>query len=222
MKLTKVDTLFDTSSQVNFISEEIFNKLGLEMKPHKKPYPIYWVCDNGKVQVIKQCKLKFSITSKFVDDFELDVVPLDIFRIVLGSPYFYDRGAIFFRQENKYHLTEVGVEYNELEALPPKREIQLQEGAPLPNVGMHKMSVIENVKIKKKLQELVEKGVVRPISSPCGSPIVMVPKKDGTWRICMEFSALNNIKVKNQYPLPRINDFLDQLKDEIYFTKIDL
>ena len=59
----------------------------------------------------KQCRLRFSIASKLIDEVDLDVVPLDICGIVLGSPYLYDRKAVFFRHENKYHLTKNGVEY---------------------------------------------------------------------------------------------------------------
>jgi hypothetical protein len=61
-----------------------------------------------------------------------------------------------------------------------------------------------------------------PSTSPCGSPIILVPKKDGTWCMCVNFRALNKITVKNCYPLPRIDDLLDQLKDAMYFTKLDL
>jgi hypothetical protein len=81
---------------------------------------------------------------------------------------------------------------------------------------------MENAEIKKQIQELLDKGVIVPSSSPCGSPIVLVPKKDGTWRMCVDFRDLNKIKVKNRYPLPRIDDLLDQLKDAKYFTKLDL
>jgi hypothetical protein len=69
---------------------------------------------------------------------------------------------------------------------------------------------------------LLNKGVIVPNSSPCGSPIVLVTKKNGTWRMCVDFRALNKIIVKNRYPLPRIDDLLDQLKDAKYFTKLDL
>ena len=111
VKHTKIDTLFDSVSQVNLISEAIVKKLGLKMTPHKKPYPLGWVCEDAKLQVTKQCKIGFAITSKSFDEVELDVVPLDICDIVLGSPYLFDRKAIFYHEENKYHLFKDGIEY---------------------------------------------------------------------------------------------------------------
>jgi len=87
---------------------------------------------------------------------------------------------------------------------------------------MYRLSVLENAEIKKHVQEFIEQGVMRPSASPCGSPIILVPKKDGTWRMCVDFRALKNITVKNCYPLPRIDDLLDQLKNVVYFTKLDL
>jgi hypothetical protein len=292
-KHTKINTLFDTGSQANLISEDTIKKLKLETIPHPKPYPLGWICDNAKLQVTRRCKLRFAITANFVDEVELDVIPLDICGIVLGSPYLYDRKDIFYRHENKYHLFKNGVEYivrahtkkinlslvnagqmkrlvnasknfvllmikpkddienevlqgcdaklksdiyevvnqydemfKEPKGLPPKRgiqhEIQLQQDCPLPNIGMYRMSVMENAEIKKQIQELLDKGVIVPSSSPCGSPIVLVPKKDGTWRMCVDFRALKKITVKNRYPLPRIDDLLDQLKDAKYFTKLYL
>jgi hypothetical protein len=116
--------------------------------------------------------------------------------------------------------------FQEPKGLPPKREIQheiqLHQDVSLPNIGMYMMFVLENEEIKKQVQDLLERGVIRPSSSPCGSPIVLVPKKDGTWRMCMDFRALNKIMVKNRYPLPHIDDLLDQLKNAVYFTKLDL
>jgi hypothetical protein len=110
-KHIKIDTLFDTGSQANLISEDIFKKLKLETIPHPKPYLLGWICDNAKLQVTRRCKLRFAITANFIDEVELDVIPLDICGIVLGSPYLYDRKAIFHRHENKYHLFKNGVEY---------------------------------------------------------------------------------------------------------------
>ena len=73
-----------------------------------------------------------------------------------------------------------------------------------------------------QIPELLNKGIIRPSSSPFGSHIILVPKKDGTWHMCVEFRVLNKIMVKNHYPLPRIDDLLDQLKYAKYFTKLDL
>ena len=69
---------------------------------------------------------------------------------------------------------------------------------------------------------MVEDGLIQPSYSPCGSPVLLVPKKDGSWRLCIDYRALNKITVKNRYPLPRIDDLIDQLQGARYFTKIDL
>ena len=95
--------------------------------------------------------------------------------------------------------------FQELWRLPPKREIQhkihLLHDTPLPNINMYRMSVIEMEEIKCQVQELLDQGVIRPSSSPCGSSIVLVPKKDGSWRMCMDYYVLNKISVKSHYPL---------------------
>jgi len=86
---------------------------------------------------------------------------------------------------------------------------------------MYRLSALENAEIKKQVQELLEKGFIKPSTSPCGSPIILVRKKDDLWRMCIDYQALNKITIKNCYPLPRIDDLLDQLKEAVYFTKLD-
>ena len=87
---------------------------------------------------------------------------------------------------------------------------------------MYRLSVLENAEINKHAQEFIGQGIVRPSASSCGSPIIHVPNKDGTWRMCVDFRYLNKIMVKNHYPLPHIDDLLDQLKHAVYFTKLEL
>jgi hypothetical protein len=93
------------------MSEYVVNNLVYETKSHPKPYPLGWICGDNNLQVTRQCKIKFAITSNYVDEVELDIVPLDICGIVLGSPYLYDRKVIFYREENKYCFKKDGKEY---------------------------------------------------------------------------------------------------------------
>ena len=117
----------------------------------------------------------------------------------------------------KYELVDVVNQYGDMsqepKGLPPKRgiqhEIKLQQYCPLPNIGMYRKPILESLKIKKQVQELLNKGVIHPSTSPCGSPIILVPKKDGSWHMCVHYRALNKITIKNQYPLLKIDNLLD-------------
>ncbi|KAL8098809.1 hypothetical protein AgCh_031510 [Apium graveolens] len=73
-----------------------------------------------------------------------------------------------------------------------------------------------------QLQELLDKGMIRPSVSSWGAPVLFVKKKDGSMRLCIDYRELNKLTIKNRYPLPRIDDLLDQLKDVVYFSKINL
>ncbi|GBG86132.1 hypothetical protein CBR_g41036 [Chara braunii] len=84
------------------------------------------------------------------------------------------------------------------------------------------MSPRELEELRKQLDELLEKGWIRPSSSPFGAPVLFVPKKEGELRMCIDYRGLNAIIVKNVEPLPRINDLLDQVQGCKYFSKIDL
>jgi hypothetical protein len=85
----------------------------------------------------------------------------------------------------------------------------------------YRMAIPELAELKEHIKKLLEKGFIRPSSSPWGAPVIFVPKKDGTQRLCVDYHALNEVTVKNKYPLPRIDDLFDQLCDASVFSKID-
>ncbi|GJQ98404.1 putative reverse transcriptase domain-containing protein [Tanacetum coccineum] len=76
--------------------------------------------------------------------------------------------------------------------------------------------------LSNQLKELQDKGFIRPSSSPWGAPVLFVKKKDGLFRMCIDYRELNKLTIKNRYPLPRIDDLFDQLQGSRYFSKIDL
>jgi hypothetical protein len=111
MRHTKIDTLIDNGSQSNLISEELVKQLGLKTQLHHKPYTLKWISNHHQMHITKQCTIKFSISSKYVDEVTRDVVPLRECGMVLGSPYLYDRKAIFYRTKNQYQFTKAGQDY---------------------------------------------------------------------------------------------------------------
>ncbi|KAL4016414.1 hypothetical protein IC575_024065 [Cucumis melo] len=84
------------------------------------------------------------------------------------------------------------------------------------------MAPAELKELKVQLQELLDKGFIRPSVSPWGAPVLFVKKKDGSMRLCIDYRELNKVTVKNRYPLPRIEDLFDQLQGATVFSKIDL
>jgi hypothetical protein len=100
--------------------------------------------------------------------------------------------------------------------------IELLPGMPPISKRSYRMPVNELVELKKQIDELKSKGFIRPSSSPWGAPVLFVEKKDGTQRMCVDYRSLNEVTIKNKYPLPRIEDLFDQMKGASVFSKIDL
>ena len=114
----------------------------------------------------------------------------------------------------------------ELPELPPDREIEFvielaPETAPI-SKAPYRMAPVELKELKNQLQELLDKGFIRPSHSPWGAPVLFVKKKDGSMRMCIDYRELNKVTIKNKYPLPRIDDLFDQLQGASVFSKIDL
>ncbi|GJR12359.1 putative nucleotidyltransferase, ribonuclease H [Tanacetum coccineum] len=114
----------------------------------------------------------------------------------------------------------------DLSGLPPQRQVEfridLVPGATPVAKSPYRLAPSEMQELSGQLQELQDKGFIRPSYSPWGAPVLFVKKKDGSLRMCIDYRELNKLTVKNRYPLPRIDDLFDQLQGARYFSKIDL
>jgi hypothetical protein len=114
----------------------------------------------------------------------------------------------------------------DLPGLPPERDvefvIELKPGTTPISRRSYRMPSNELAELKTQLQDLLEKGFIRPSSSPWGCPAIFVKKKDQTLRMCVDYRPLNEVTIKNKYPLPRIDILFDQLTEARVFSKIDL
>ena len=110
--------------------------------------------------------------------------------------------------------------------LPPSRDvdhrIELVSGSTPPSRPTYRQSATELAELKSQLAELIALGFIQPSKSPYGAPVLFVKKKDGTTRMCIDYRALNDITVKNAYPLPLVGELFDRLQGARYFSKIDL
>jgi hypothetical protein len=113
------------------------------------------------------------------------------------------------------------------QGLPPSRGVH-DHSIPLvprslpPNIRSYHHPFSQKNEIEKMVQELLNAGVIRPSMSPYSSPVVMVLKKEGSWRMCPDFRALNKLTIKDKFPILVIDDLLDELSGAQFFTKLDL
>ncbi|GJW39679.1 putative reverse transcriptase domain-containing protein [Tanacetum coccineum] len=114
----------------------------------------------------------------------------------------------------------------DLPGLPPVRQVEFQidlnPGAAPVAQAPYRLAHLEMQELSNQLQELADRGFIRPSTSPWGAPVLFVKKKDGSFRMCIDYRELNKLTVKNRYPLPRIDDLFDQLQGSSVYSKIDL
>lgn len=116
--------------------------------------------------------------------------------------------------------------FQEPTTLPPHREldhaIHLQPGASPPNVRPYRYSPLQKDEIERQVVEMLQAGLITTSISPFAAPVLLVKKKDDTWRFCIDYRRLNDITIKNRFPLPIIDELLDELAGARFFSKLDL
>ena len=115
---------------------------------------------------------------------------------------------------------------NELPRLPPQRVvdfgIELHPSTSPISMTPHRMTPVELQELRVQLQKLLDKGFIRPSTSPWCAPVLFAKKKDKTLRLCIDYKQLNRVTIKDRYPLPRIDDLFVQLRGARIYSKIDL
>jgi hypothetical protein len=137
------------------------------------------------------------------------------------------KDGIRVKEKEKLFLDEFkDVFPDEMTELPPAREVDhaidlVADAAPIAKAP-YRHSLAQNVELENQLNDLLQKGYIRPSKSPWGAPVLFVKKKDGSLRLCVDYRGLNKLTVKNKFPLPRVDDIFDHLHGAKVFSKIDL
>ncbi|TYK21915.1 putative 22 kDa kafirin cluster [Cucumis melo var. makuwa] len=174
-------------------------------------------------EVLRNCEVLVEGISVLVDLISLELQRKEV---VFKKP---GLAEVVFRGMRKIVSTslisvlkaEKSLRKDDLSGLPPDREIELTIEL-LPGTAPYRMTPSKLKELKMQLQELVDKGYIRPSVSPWGAPVLFMKKKDGTLKLCIGYRQLNKVTIRDKYPLPRIDDLFDQLRGAALFSKIDL
>ncbi|GJY23708.1 hypothetical protein Tco_0397366 [Tanacetum coccineum] len=182
-------------------------------------------------KVIKGCKLEieghvFDIDLKPFGHGSFDVIISIRRKTIRESETYMSDKASYKKQEETFVVRDFPEVFSEdLSGLPPLREIEFRieliPGAVPIAKSPYRLAPSELEELSRQLKELHDKGFIRPSSSLWGAPVLFVKKKDGSFRMCIDYRELNKLTVKNRYPLPMIDDLFDQLQESQFFSKID-
>ncbi|GJV17235.1 putative reverse transcriptase domain-containing protein [Tanacetum coccineum] len=206
-------TLFDFGADYSFVSTTFVPLLGIE--PSELGFSYEIEIASGQLveidKVIKGCKLEI-----YGHVFDIDLIPFGSgsFDVIIGIDWLSNHKAEIICHEKVARIPLLDDKI--------KFWIELILGAVPVAKYFYRLAPSEMEEFSGQLKELQDKGFIRPSSSPWGAPILFAKKKDGSFRMCIDYRELNKLTIKNRYPLPRIDDLFDQLQGSQYFSKIDL
>ncbi|GJT99655.1 putative reverse transcriptase domain-containing protein [Tanacetum coccineum] len=219
--------LFDSEADRSFISISLASKLNNPSIIIDTFYDIE-MADGNLVSintVIKSCTLTL-----LNQPFKTDLMPIKLgsFDVVIGMDWLSKYHAKILCDEKVVHIPINGetLIIRDLPGLPPVRQVEFQidlipGAAPVARTP-YRLAPSEMQELSNQLQELADRGFIRPSTSPWGAPVLFVKKKDGSFRMCIDYQELNKLTIKNRYPLPKIDDLFDQLQGLSVYSKIDL
>ncbi|GJW44571.1 putative reverse transcriptase domain-containing protein [Tanacetum coccineum] len=198
--------LFDTGADRSFVSTAFSSLIDIIPTTQDHGYDVELA--DGRIiwvnTLIRGCTLNF-----LNHPFNIDLMPVEMgsFDVIIVQDF-------------------PGVFLEDLPGIPPTRQVEFQidliPGAAPVARAPYRLAPSEMKELSDQLKELSDKGFIRPSSSPWGAPVLFVKKKDGSFRMCIDYRELNKLTVKNRYPLPRIDDLFDQLQGSSVYSKIDL
>ncbi|GKC27660.1 putative reverse transcriptase domain-containing protein [Tanacetum coccineum] len=230
-------TLFDSGADYSFVSTTFLPLLGIEPSDLGFSYEIE-IASGQLVEidkVIKGCKLE-------IDGhvFDINLIPFGSgsVDVIIGRDWVFDHKAEIICHEKVVRIPLSGGKVLRVIGERPKEKMKHLRSARTKEHKQEEITVVKDFpevfpddlsklppvqKIKFRI-ELVprDKGFIRPSSSPWGAPVLFVKKKDGSFRMCIDYRELNKLTIKNRYPLPKIDDLFNQLQGSHYFSKIDL
>ncbi|GJX41729.1 putative reverse transcriptase domain-containing protein [Tanacetum coccineum] len=239
--------LFDTSVDRSFVSTAFSSQIDITPTALDHYYDVELA--DGRIiglnTILRGCTLNL-----LNHPFNINLMPVELgsFDAIIGMDWLVKYQAIIVCAEKIVpHVTTKGTEDKskekrledvpivrdfpdvfpeDLPGLPPTRQVEFQidliPGAAPVARAPYRLAPSEMKELSEQLKELSDKGFIRPSSSPWGAPVLFVKKKDGSFRMCIDYRELNKLTVKNRYPLPRIDDLFDQLQGSSVYSKIDL
>ncbi|KAH0716261.1 hypothetical protein KY284_009166 [Solanum tuberosum] len=231
--------IIDGGSCANVVSSYLVDKLGIACMKRSTPYRLQWLNDCGEFQC-KHVMFYLADLGSMIGILLIMGERIDQKRLretmgkqkgeVKSELEGKEKGQEIEKKREGSDLSKANFEDvfpdDTTKGLPPLRGIEHQidfvPGSQLPNRPAYRSNPEETKELQRQVEELLGKGFVRESMSPCSVSVLLVPKKDGTWRMCVDCRAINKIKVKYRHPIPRLDDMLDQLYGSKIFSKIDL
>eukprot|EP00253_Pinus_taeda_P026754 PITA_26754 len=221
IKKKKVIVLIDSGSTHNFIHCKVAKELNCFL--YLAPECQVMVENGGTINCSGKChNIKLSM-GEYVLTSPMLSIPMGGVDVVLGVQWLQSLVTIAFNFQElfmKFFVEGKEIELRDIAGKP--RKIISSNGSVPPNIRPYRHPYAQKSEIERMVAEMLKAGIIQPSQSSFSAPVVLVHKKDGSWRMCPDYRELNKLTIKVKFPIPVIDELLDELHGSIYFTKLDL